>query len=102
MLGAMTGLRAPPASPGGLISGVGFGLVIAGYLACLILPNVNEMFRDNNVGLDTYRLPRPWSVTRLHWRMDVPWAIAAAALLMTALVAILAAGEGTPFLYFQF
>jgi alginate O-acetyltransferase complex protein AlgI len=102
MLGAMSGLRAPPANPAGLVSDVGFGLIIAGYLGCLILPNVNEMFREDNVGLDTYRLPRPWSIARLHWRMKVPWAVATATLLVAALVAILVAGEGTPFLYFQF
>jgi alginate O-acetyltransferase complex protein AlgI len=102
MLNAMSGLTRSPAAPQGLISNANFSLVIAGYLGCLILPNVNEMFNANNVGLDTYRLPRPWSIVRLHWRLNVPWAIATAALLMAALVVILAEGEGAPFLYFQF
>jgi alginate O-acetyltransferase complex protein AlgI len=102
MLSAMSGLTALSVSPKGLVSGVNLALIIAGYLACLILPNVNEMFRYDKVGLDTYRLPQPWSISRLHWRMKVPWAVATATLLVAGLIAILAAGEGTPFLYFQF
>jgi alginate O-acetyltransferase complex protein AlgI len=102
MLTAMSGQTAPSAGGTNLVSGINLGLVAAGYLACLTLPNINEIFRYRNVGLDTYKLPAPWSVARLHWSMKVPWAIATATLLMVSLVAILAASDGTPFLYFQF
>jgi alginate O-acetyltransferase complex protein AlgI len=109
VLSAMFGLEASPAKPpvvAGMepvLSGMGFGLIAAGYLACLVLPNVNELFRDKyRVGLDTYQLPQAWSLLRLRWSMEVPWAVATAALFAAALVAILAVGEGTPFLYFQF
>ena len=86
----------------GLLSPANFGMVIAGYVVCLIMPNINEMFLRENVGLDTYHLPRPWSIVRLHWVMKVPWAVATAAAFVVALVAILASGDGSPFLYFQF
>ena len=100
MLSAMSGNTA--ASGQGLLSAVNFGVVIAGYVTCLIMPNVNEMFLRENVGLDTYHLPRPWSIVQLHWTMRVQWAIATAAAFVVAIVAILAAGDGSPFLYFQF
>jgi alginate O-acetyltransferase complex protein AlgI len=109
VLCAMFGLVASPGKPpvvAGMeqvLTGMGLGLIAAGYLACLMLPNVNELFRDKyRVGLDTYRLPQAWSLLRLRWSMQVPWAVATAALFAAALVAILAVGEGTPFLYFQF
>jgi alginate O-acetyltransferase complex protein AlgI len=108
VLSAMFGLDAPPAKPPVIsgsepaLSSMGFGLVAAGYLACLVLPNVNELFSKHHVGLDTYRLPRPWSLLRLQWSMQVPWAVVTATLLIAGLVAIVAQGEGTPFLYFQF
>lgn len=81
---------------------MGVAVIAAGYLACLVLPNVNELFRNHGVGLDTYQLPRPWSLLRLQWTMQVPWAIVTATLFVAALVAIVAQGEGAPFLYFQF
>ncbi len=101
VLSAMTGLTSPVAGPL-LVSRVDFCLIAAGYFACLALPNVNELFRAHHVGLDTYRLPQPWSLLRLRWAMRVPWAVTAATLFAAALVAILASGEGMPFLYFQF
>jgi alginate O-acetyltransferase complex protein AlgI len=102
VLSAMFGLGGQPMKPQA-ISGIDFCVIAAGYLACLVLPNVNELFRyKHRVGLDTYRLPQAWSLPRLHWRMQVPWAVTTAALLAASLVAILAVGEGTPFLYFQF
>ena len=79
------------------------GLIVAAYVACLVLPNVNELFRDEGpVGLETYRLPQAWSRPRLRWAMQMRWAVLTAAMLVAALVAIVARGEGTPFLYFQF
>jgi alginate O-acetyltransferase complex protein AlgI len=109
VLRAMLGLGASQAAPAVIVgvepvlSSMGFGLIAAGYLACLVLPNVNELFRNRyRVGIDTYRLPQAWSLLRLHWSMRVPWAVATAAMLVAGIIAILAVGEGTPFLYFQF
>jgi alginate O-acetyltransferase complex protein AlgI len=102
VLRAMYGLTPALANPSSLVSRIDFGLIAVGYLVCLALPNVNELFRYNKVGLDTYRLPRPWSLSRTYWTMSARWAVATAALFAIALVAILVVGEGTPFLYFQF
>jgi D-alanyl-lipoteichoic acid acyltransferase DltB (MBOAT superfamily) len=77
-------------------------LVVAGYLGCLILPNVNEMFRHSTIGLETYRLPERWSLLQLRWKPDLRWGAATAAMLALGLVAMLAVGGGSPFLYFQF
>jgi D-alanyl-lipoteichoic acid acyltransferase DltB (MBOAT superfamily) len=101
VLSAMCGLETPAANPQ-VLSGINFGMIAAGYLACLILPNVNELFQKHDVGLDTYGLPRPWSLPRLHWSMQAPWAVIMAMAFAAALVAILAQGGSTPFLYFQF
>jgi alginate O-acetyltransferase complex protein AlgI len=102
MLGAMFGLVSPAAKPQTL-SAIDFGVIAAGYLACLVLPNVNELFRDKyRIGLDTYRLPQAWSLLRLRWGMQIPWAIGTAALLAAALVGIIIGGDASPFLYFQF
>ena len=102
VIAAMCGLAAAPPVPAILASTASFGVIAAAYVGCLVAPNVNEVFRSNNVGLDTYQLPRPWSLPRLHWTMSVPWAVAAATLFTAAVVAILAVGNSTPFLYFQF
>ena len=76
--------------------------IAAGYLACIALPNVNELFADWNVGLDTYANPRPWSVARLAWRPGATWAVGTSLLLMVGIFATLIAGDGSQFLYFQF
>jgi D-alanyl-lipoteichoic acid acyltransferase DltB (MBOAT superfamily) len=101
VLSAMCGLVEPPVSGRFLVSSADFGLIALGYLACLVLPNVNELFRHRHLGLDTYRLLSR-SLPRLHWIMHVRWAVATATLFAAAILAILAAGDGTPFLYFQF
>jgi hypothetical protein len=77
-------------------------MIAIGYAVCLTLPNVNDLFRRQEVGLDTYQLPEVWSWPRIEWAMVVPWAVAVGVLFAAALVAIFAAGDGTPFLYFQF
>jgi alginate O-acetyltransferase complex protein AlgI len=102
LLSAMFGLVPFSATPAVLVSRVGFAIIAVGYLACFMLPNVNELFRHEAVGLDTYLLPQSWSVLRVQWALDIRWGIAAAVLLGLSIVAILAAGDGTPFLYFQF
>ena len=102
IVAVMSGLASTTVGQPALVSLPDFCLIAAGYAGCLILPNVNELFGNRDVALDTYRLPRPWSLVPMAWSMSVPWAGAMAALLVVALVAILAAGDGTPFLYFQF
>ncbi|MGJ4947762.1 MBOAT family O-acyltransferase [Bradyrhizobium sp. HKCCYLS20291] len=76
--------------------------VIAGYAACLLLPNVNAMFERWNVGLDSYSNPRRWSVVDLTWRPSTGWAVAASLVCTVALLVSLLAGDGSQFLYFQF
>ncbi|MGA7805248.1 MBOAT family O-acyltransferase [Bradyrhizobium sp.] len=109
VLAAMFGLGQPAATPqvlgmmGPILTVMSRDIIAAGYLICLLLPNVNELFRHKyRVGLDSYQLPQAWSLLRLDWQMQVPWAVATAALFSLALFAILAVGDGTPFLYFQF
>jgi alginate O-acetyltransferase complex protein AlgI len=102
LLGAMGYLVPPLASPTLHVSYANFALIGALYLGCLVLPNVNELFRQNHIGLDTYQLPRRWSLLRAPWAMQMRWAVATATLFTVALVAILMAGDGSPFLYFQF
>ena len=76
--------------------------IFLGYTACLVLPNVNAMFAHWNVGLETYKNERPWSVLNLTWRPSVPWSVATSLILVVALVASFLGGESSPFLYFQF
>jgi hypothetical protein len=85
-----------------LVSPVQFGVIAGLYLVCFLLPNVNELFARYGIGLDTYALPRPWSLWRLRWRMDALWGAATAAIFVVAILVVLAMGAGTPFLYFQF
>jgi len=76
--------------------------IIAGYAICIMLPNVIDIFYKNNIGLEIYHNPRPWSLISLHWRPSVTWAIATTLLLGTGMLATLIAGGISPFLYFQF
>ena len=78
------------------------GSIVLGYMACLVLPNVNAMFADWNVGLETYKNERPWSILNLAWRPSVPWSVATSLILVVALVASFLGGDSSPFLYFQF
>jgi alginate O-acetyltransferase complex protein AlgI len=76
--------------------------IVAGYLVCLCMPNVNEMFRKWRVGLTTYENPPRWSVLSITWRSDVAWLAATTGLVLVSLLGIVFTGNGTPFLYFQF
>lgn len=76
--------------------------IVVGYIACLVLPNVNAMFARWNVGLETYRNERPWSIVDLNWRPSTAWSVATSLALVAALVMNLVAGDSSPFLYFQF
>ncbi|MFX5594979.1 hypothetical protein ABTD92_20210, partial [Acinetobacter baumannii] len=61
--------------PTGLVTGPQMLLILAGYLACLILPNVNAMFAHWKVGIETYHNPRPWSLLNISWRPSIVWAV---------------------------
>jgi len=101
VVSAMVGRGAGASAPK-MVSAFGLALVVAGYAACLALPNVNRMFEQDEVGLVTYRNPPTWSALDVRWRPSMPWALGAAAGLVVAMLAILIAGDGTQFLYFQF
>jgi alginate O-acetyltransferase complex protein AlgI len=73
-----------------------------GYLICLLLPNVNDLFRDLNVGLSIYDNRRSWSIAQLRWEPKAVWALASVGLLAIGLFVMLISGDVSPFLYFQF
>jgi alginate O-acetyltransferase complex protein AlgI len=76
--------------------------IILGYIACLILPNVNAMFARWQVGLETYHNERPWSLLALNWQPSTTWAIGTSIALVAAVLINLIAGDSSQFLYFQF
>jgi alginate O-acetyltransferase complex protein AlgI len=76
--------------------------IALGYVACLVLPNVNAMFAHRKVGLETYHNPRPWSLLNLSWRPSIAWAVGTSVALVAALLTNLIAGDSSQFLYFQF
>lgn len=77
-------------------------LVLFGYLFCLALPNVSQIFTGIKVGLTTYDNKRCWSLLIPKWRPNGNWAIASSALLIVAIFCSAIAGDGSKFLYFQF
>jgi hypothetical protein len=99
----MIGLATPDRiGPTPLIDRQQMLLIFAGYVACLVLPNVNAMFAKWKVGLETYHNPRPWSVLNLTWRPSVAWAVGTSFCLIAALLMNVIAGDTSQFLYFQF
>ncbi|WP_316204926.1 MBOAT family protein [Bradyrhizobium sp. SZCCHNS3004] len=77
-------------------------MILAGYLACLALPNVNAMFAQWKVGIETYHNPRPWSLLNVSWRPSVVWAVGTSLGLVAAILMNIIAGDNSQFLYFQF
>jgi alginate O-acetyltransferase complex protein AlgI len=73
-----------------------------GYLICLLLPNVNDLFRDVSVGLSIYHNRRTWSLVQLRWEPRTVWALASVGMLAIGLFVTLISGDLSPFLYFQF
>jgi D-alanyl-lipoteichoic acid acyltransferase DltB (MBOAT superfamily) len=99
MIGLSTQAKMGPSL---LVDGRQMLLIAAGYLACLVLPNVNAMFAQWKVGLETYHNPRPWSILNLTWRPSIIWAVGTSLCLVAALVMNIVAGDTSQFLYFQF
>jgi alginate O-acetyltransferase complex protein AlgI len=85
-----------------LVDAYGGASIVLGYVACLVLPNVNGMFARWNVGLETYKNERPWSILNLTWRPSVAWAVTTSLALFVAVVLNFVAGDSSQFLYFQF
>jgi alginate O-acetyltransferase complex protein AlgI len=103
LIKCMIGLSNPErVGPTPLVEGREMLLIFAGYVACLVLPNVNAMFARWQVGLETYHNPRPWSILNLMWRPSVVWAVGTSLCLVTALLMNIIAGDTSQFLYFQF
>jgi len=103
MLQGMTGFADQNrVSPARLVDVYGGAMIALGYLACFVLPNVNAMFGRWNVGLETYKNERPWSILNLTWRPSLRWAVATSFALFVAVLINLVAGDSSQFLYFQF
>jgi alginate O-acetyltransferase complex protein AlgI len=103
LIKCMIGLSNPErVGPTPLVEGREMLLIFAGYVACLVLPNVNAMFARWQVGLETYHNPRPWSILTLIWRPSVIWAVGTSLCLIAALLMNIIAGDTSQFLYFQF
>jgi D-alanyl-lipoteichoic acid acyltransferase DltB (MBOAT superfamily) len=73
-----------------------------GYLICLLLPNVNDLFRDRNVGLTIYDDRRNRSLVQFRWEPRTVWALASVGMFAIGLFVTLISGGLSPFLYFQF
>jgi alginate O-acetyltransferase complex protein AlgI len=103
VLKGMIGLSNPEKfGPARLVTSYELWMILAGYVACLALPNVNAMFANWKVGLETYHNPRPWSILNLNWRPSVIWAVGTSLGLVAAILMNLIAGDTSQFLYFQF
>ena len=76
--------------------------IAVGYLTCLLLPNVNDLFRNLNVGISIYATPRTWSLVQWRWEPRTVWALASVGMLALGLFITLISGDLSPFLYFQF
>jgi len=103
ILRAMMGAADPAKiSPTTVVTSFSISVIALGYLACMVLPNVNAMFEHRDVGLTTYRNPRPWSIADLRWSPTLRWSIAISLVLTSGLIVSLLAGDASQFLYFQF
>ncbi len=85
-----------------LITNIEFILIAFVYILCLLMPNIKTIFGSWNVGLVTYQHQPQNNLLSLKWNMSARWAIAIAVLFLISLLFILAAGDGSRFLYFQF
>jgi alginate O-acetyltransferase complex protein AlgI len=76
--------------------------IAIGYLICLLLPNINDLFRDLKVGFSIYDNHGTWSLVQLRWGPRTVWALTSVGMLAIGLFVTLISGEISPFLYFQF
>jgi alginate O-acetyltransferase complex protein AlgI len=102
VLQSMTGFADQHRVSTRIVDGYGFTSIVLGYIACLSLPNVNAMFARWNVGIETYKNERSWSIVELSWRPSVVWAVSTSLALFVAVVLNLIVGDSSQFLYFQF
>ena len=102
MLAAMFGLQESSAPASFADPRLMLLFVLVGYAWCLVLPNLNEVFGRQGLGLDTYRMPRTWSLFSINGSLSAVWGTGLGLLTVVSLLAILKSGSGTPFLYFQF
>ena len=77
-------------------------LMLAGYIFCAIMPNINDLFAGRELGIDTYRSSKTLTVVNVTWRPTMAWGVGLALLTVVALLAVIKSGAGSPFLYFQF
>ncbi|MGT2440268.1 MBOAT family O-acyltransferase [Bradyrhizobium betae] len=85
-----------------LVDHYALAAISIGYLICLLLPNVNGMFREFGVGLSIYKESRTWSLASLRWQPRTVWAFTTVGMLALGLFVTLISGDLSPFLYFQF
>lgn len=76
--------------------------IVVGYVFCLVMPNVQDIFAGRSVGLITYANKRRWSLPIPEWRSSASWAVGTAILLFVAIFLGSTAGDGSKFIYFQF
>jgi alginate O-acetyltransferase complex protein AlgI len=85
-----------------LIDHTALAAIAIGYLICLLLPNVNDLFSDLDVGISIYDNRRSWSLVPLRWEPRTAWALTSVGMLAIGLFVTLISGDLSPFLYFQF
>jgi len=101
ILSSMFGVQAATVAPAFAQPLMMAAPVIAGYLWCFVMPNVNEIFQGRDLGLDTYNTPGRWSFP-VRWRPTWYWGLFLGLITVVGFLAIIKSGRGSPFLYFQF
>jgi len=82
--------------------GLTFLFIFAGYFICMALPNIKDMFKEHNPGLEIYKNDQASTLVQLRWTPTVTWAVITAVFLLLGISMSLIMGDRSPFLYFQF